>query len=234
MLNGKPVICISSDRKPMQTDDRRWLTEIHNTYTEAVFRAGGVPVVTCGVCAEEMAELCDGLMLSGGVDLDPALYGEEILNDTVRIVPERDAFELALFDAFYRRGMPVLGICRGCQLINVALGGTLYQDLVEQKGLTHSDPELRHEVYAEEDSVLFRLFGRQLQTNSTHHQAVKDPAPGLRVTARSIDGVVEAFEYEALPILATQFHPERLTGVLWDERTPDFASYFEHFVGLCQ
>ena len=234
MLQNRPLICISSDVKPMETDARRCDSVLHDTYTNAVYRAGGLPVPTCAVGAEELAELCDGLLLSGGVDLDPHYYGEEILNHTVEIRSERDAFELALFRAFYEKGKPIFGICRGCQLINVALGGTLYQDLAEQKGLRHSDPELRHTVRAPEGSLLHRLFGAQFLTNSTHHQSVKDAAPGLVVTARSTDGVVEAFEHISLPILATQFHPERLTGILWDDHTPDFLPLFQHFINLCK
>lgn len=234
MTEKKPLICVSSDRRVMESDERRWFNELNNAYTDALHRAGGVPLLTCGLCAEEMAQLCDGLLLSGGADLDPVLYGEEILNDTVKIKPERDAFEWELFRAFYALGKPILGICRGCQVINVALGGTLYQDLVEQKGLVHFDTQLRHEVQTAEGSVLRRLFGETFCTNSTHHQSVKDAAPCLRVTAYSQEGVVEAFEHEALPVLATQFHPERLTGELWDERTPDFAPLFDYFISLCQ
>ena len=234
MTEKKPLICVSSDRRVMESDPRRRVNELNNAYTDALFCAGAVPLLTCGLCAEEMAQLCDGLLLSGGADLDPALYGEEILNETVKIVPERDAFELELFRAFYALGKPIFGICRGCQVINVALGGTLYQDLVEQKGLVHFDPQLRHEVRAEEGSVLHRLFGEAFFTNSTHHQSVKDAAPGLRVTAHSREGVVEAFEHESLPIFAAQFHPERLTGELWDDRTPDFAPLFNYFIGLCK
>ena len=233
MKKERPLICISADLRPLASDERRRVTELQNTYADAVFCAGGLPVPTCGVAAEELAALCDGLLLSGGVDLDPALYGEETLNDTVKVKPERDAFELALFRAFYERGKPIMGICRGCQLINVALGGALYQDLAAQKGLVHSDPALRHKVSVEGDSVLGRLFGTRFLVNSTHHQAVKDTAPGLRVTARSKEGLVEAFEHETLPVLATQFHPERLTGALWDDRTPDFAPLFSYFIALC-
>ncbi len=234
MLEKKPLICVSADRRTMESDERRWFNELNNAYTDALYRAGGVPLLTCGLCAEEMAQLCDGLLLSGGADLDPVLYGEEILNDTVKIKPERDTFEWELFHAFYRLGKPIFGICRGCQVINVAMGGTLYQDLVEQMGLVHFDTELRHEVQAAAGSVLYNLFGEVFCTNSTHHQAVKDTAEGLRVTARSREGIVEAFEHESLPIFATQFHPERLTGELWDQRTPDFAPLFAHFIELCR
>ena len=232
MLNGKPLICISSDMKKMESDPRRLITETYQTYSDAVFYAGGIPMITCGRCAEEMADLCDGLLITGGPDLEPEVYGEQPLNDTVKPMPERTAFEKPLFQAFLDRGKPILGICRGCQFINAVMGGTLYQDLVEQKGWVHFNAQIRHEVYAEEGSVLYRLFGQKFRTNSTHHQAVKDLAPGFHVTARSVEGIVEAYEHDTLPILATQFHPERLTGILWDDRTPDFRPWFEYFVEL--
>lgn len=232
MFNEKPLICISSDMKKMESDPRRLITETYQTYSDAVFYAGGIPMITCGRCAEEMADLCDGLLITGGPDLEPEVYGEQPLNDTVKPMPERTAFEKPLFQAFLDRGKPILGICRGCQFINAVMGGTLYQDLVEQKGWVHFNTEIRHEVYAEEGSVLYRLFGPKFRTNSTHHQAVKDLAPGFHVTARSVEGIVEAYEHDTLPILATQFHPERLTGILWDDRTPDFRPWFEYFVEL--
>ena len=234
MKGNRPLICISADLYTQAADPRRRVTELQNTYADAVYRAGGLPIPTCGTAAEELAELCAGLLLSGGVDLDPALYGETILNDTVKIHRERDDFELSLFRAFFEKGKPIFGICRGCQLINVALGGTLYQDLVAQKGLVHFDPDLRHEVMTSEGSLLHRLFGERFLTNSTHHQSVKDVADGLVVTARSADGIVEAFEHTTLPIFATQFHPERLTGILWDDRTPDFLPLMEYFIKLCK
>ena len=232
MFNGKPLICISSDMKKMESDPRRLITETYQTYSDAVFYAGGIPMITCGRCAEEMADLCDGLLITGGPDLEPEVYGEQPLNDTVKPMPERTAFEKPLFQAFLDRGKPILGICRGCQFINAVMGGPLYQDLVEQKGWVHFNAQIRHEVYAEEGSVLYRLFGPKFRTNSTHHQAVKDLAPGFHVTARSVEGIVEAYEHDTLPILATQFHPERLTGILWDDRTPDFRPWFEYFVEL--
>ena len=232
MFNGKPLICISSDMKKMESDPRRLITETYQTYSDAVFYAGGIPMITCGRCAEEMADLCDGLLITGGPDLEPEVYGEQPLNDTVKPMPERTAFEKPLFQAFLDRGKPILGICRGCQFINAVMGGTLYQDLVEQKGWVHFNAQIRHEVYAEEGSVMYRLFGPKFRTNSTHHQAVKDLAPGFHVTARSVEGIVEAYEHDTLPILATQFHPERLTGILWDDRTPDFRPWFEYFVEL--
>ena len=236
MLNGKPLICVSADLSPVAGDSGVSQTSQKNTYPDAVYHAGGIPMMPCGLCASEMAQLCDGLLLTGGVDVDPKRYGETLLNDTVSVSLQRDTFEFALFDAFLKAGKPIFGICRGCQLINVAMGGTLYQDLAQQKGLgtMHRDSETRHPVTAEPGSLLEKLFGPRFCTNSTHHQSVKTAAPGLWITARSEDGIAEAFEHTELPILATQFHPERLTGVLRDNRTPDFQPLFEHFVRLCK
>ena len=233
MTNKKPLICVSAD---MTTTDggTQLFARVSHAYGEAIYRAGGMPLVTGGVGAEDLAQLCDGLLLSGGIDLHPRYYGEELLNDTVAVCLERDEFEWVLLRAFLEQGKPVFGICRGCQLINVALGGTLYQDLAEQMGVEHRDAALRHEVAAEAGSVLHHLFGPRFLTNSTHHQSVRQAAPGLRVVARSDDGVVEALEHETLPILATQFHPERLTGALREEGVPDFAPLFTHFVELCK
>ena len=232
MLNGKPLICVSSDVRRMESDPRRTISEVYESYTEAIANSGGIPILTCDQFPEDMADLCDGLLLTGGPsDLEPELYGEEILNDSVTIMPLRTAFEIPLFKAFLKREKPILGICHGFQLMNVCLGGSLYQDLPTQKGWDHSG-DIRHDVFVEEDSVLCRLFGRQFTVNSSHHQSIRELAPELRLTARSAEGIPEAYEHRSLPILATQFHPERLTGILWDDRTPDFKPYFDYFIDL--
>ena len=200
-IQDKPLICLSNDSNFFQTHGEA-PRQIHSpkAYGAAIAAAGGIPMLTCEQCAEEMAELCEGLLLSGGDDVDPELYGETILNDTVGPDPERTQFEVPLARAFLERGKPILTICRGFQLLNVLLGGTLYQDLLEQKGWIH--------------------------------QAIKALAPGLRVTARSVEGIIEGYEHESLPIFGVQFHPERLTGVQWDSRTPDFKPFFERFIAL--
>lgn len=233
MLEGKPLICVSAELRTMAEDARRRISELHQTYTEAVFRAGGIPLPTCALCADELAQLCDGLVLSGGADIAPERYGEAVLNDTVQPQPERDAFELTLLRAFMRQDKPILGICRGSQVINVALGGTLYQDLAQQRQLQHQDVAMRHSVAAVEGSVLHELFDARFLVNSTHHQAVKTLGRDLWATAYADDGTIEAFEHRSKPILAAQFHPERLTGRLWDARTPDFLPFFAHFIRLC-
>ena len=229
----KPLICVSNDSNFFSTNGEGPRQIVSpKAYSAAIAAAGGIPLLTNEHCPEEMAELCEGLLLSGGDDVDPDLYGEEILNETVKPDPLRTQFEVPLAKAFLERKKPILTICRGFQLMNVILGGTLYQDLLEQKGWIHSDRRIRHDMYAEEGSILHRLFGPVFRVNSTHHQAVKDLAPGLRVTARSVEGIIEGYEHETLPIFGVQFHPERLTGILWDVRTPDFKTFFEHFINV--
>ncbi|MBQ4051673.1 MAG: gamma-glutamyl-gamma-aminobutyrate hydrolase family protein [Oscillospiraceae bacterium] len=229
----KPLILItnSSNREDPAKGGSRTLHCPH-TYGAAIAAAGGVPIMTMEYSAEELSELCDGLLLSGGEDVDPSRYGEEILNDSVTPDPLRDAYEFELTKAFLEKGKPILAICRGFQVLNVVLGGDLWQDIPTQMGYVHFDSRLRHPCFAEEGSVLHSIFGREFRVNSTHHQAVRRPGEGLKVTGRSIEGIIEAYEHETLPIIGTQFHPERLTGAHWDDRTPDFAPWFEHFVQM--
>lgn len=230
MYAQKPLICITNDSNNITKPEGPRQVQSPKAYSAAIFNAGGIPVVTSEFAPEELSEVCDGLLLSGGDDLEPSLYGEEILNPTVKPDPTRTEFELKLLKAFIAKKKPIMTICRGTQLVNVALGGALYQDLLEQCGYVHMNGEIRHYVYADEGSILHNLFGAQFKTNSTHHQAIRIPAPGIRVTARSIEGIVEAIEHETLPIFGTQFHPERLTGERYDGRTPDFAPLFKFFI----
>jgi len=233
MFKNKPLICVSSDGnytdfcgKPF----RRVLCSEANV--RAVALAGGIPILTSEQLPEDYADLCDALILTGGCDIDPKYYGETILNDTVKLDAKRDEYEIALAKAFIARNKPIFAICRGFQLLNVIFGGTLYQDLVEQRNLVHYDPELRHPVTAEKGSILYNLFGESFIVNSTHHEAVKDLAPCLKATAHSPEGLVEAYEHESLPIMGVQFHPERLLDEWNDERTKDFLPYYKHYIDL--
>ena len=208
-------------------------TILSSSYTEAVAKAGGVPVVipTVGTREEADAVLAglDGVAFSGGEDVNPAWYGEVILNETVYMDPVRNVSDSLLARAALASGKPVLGICRGEQLLNVMLGGSLYQDIPTQlPGNVGHGGGAVHKIGAEQGSVLARLFGTDsLEVNSFHHQAVKDPAPGIRVTARSADGVVEA--YEAEHILAVQFHPEKMI----QDGDDKWVSLFERFLRMC-
>lgn len=173
------------------------------------------------VALEEFADVTDGLVLQGGVDVSPRNYGEEPMTPQWSGDHVRDEYEFALIEAFVDRNKPVLGICRGCQVINVAFGGSLYQDINTQVpgSLVHRNAEVyernRHEADLVPGSLLERIYQRNRVTiNSVHHQAVKDLAPGFVVEARStVDDIVEAIrrpiESHHEPwILGVQWHPE--------------------------
>jgi putative glutamine amidotransferase len=191
------------------------------TYTRAVQLAGASPVVLPNLEAPDRDPLLarlDGLLLSGGLDVDPASFGEGPLNETVEVDGARDRTELPLIRAALARGLPILGICRGIQSLNVAMGGTLYQDLPAQLPgpVAHRQAAPRsaptHAIAIEPGSRLAAITGgRSLRVNSFHHQAVWTLAPGLTVTARADDGVIEAAEGTGEGfVLAVQFHPEDL------------------------
>ena len=188
---------------------------LNSTYTEAIARAGGIPVIFPTVAdsalAASLIKQVDGVVFSGGPDLDPSYYGETVWNETVEVDTLRDVSDLMLMRAAVAAKKPVMAICRGEQLMNVVLGGSLYQDLPTQVDtLVKHGGGTRHRIGVEKGSVLYGLFGQDsLVVNSYHHQAVKKVAPGVRVTARADNGIVEAYEY-GNRIIAFQFHPEAM------------------------
>jgi putative glutamine amidotransferase len=198
-------------------------TGVNAAYVRAVLAAGGVPLVLSPLVGASLAARAldgtDGLVLTGGEDLDPAWYGVEPSPHLSPPSRERDLFELGLFAAARERGLPILGICRGIQLINVAMGGTLYQDLpTEYTGRVEHQPEgsrdLRsHSVRLEPGSRAAEALGSvSLTVNSSHHQAIRKLAPGLRATGWTEDDLIEAAETPAgTPwLLAVQWHPEEM------------------------
>lgn len=187
-------------------------------YSEATVAAGGLPSMAA-VLSPQLAPAYtasyDALILSGGGDVDPALYGATPDPDLGAVDERRDAFEIALYRAFKEAGKPVLGICRGLQLINVAEGGSLHQHVPALPNVwQHDQRDLRgtplHPVTLTEGSRLARFFGEsKIRTNSYHHQAIDRLGEGLVVTARTGDGVIEAIEAEGGEfVLAVQWHPE--------------------------
>ena len=194
-------------------------------YVEGVLEAGGLPVVippTLTVrAAEALLDGLDGLLLSGGPDLDPAYYGEKPMPELGTTIPAWDALEMELLRLALERGMPIFGICRGMQILNVALGGTLYQDVPSQLGAgvidhcqTTPKCQVAHEVQVRDGSYLQELTDRRsVGVNSYHHQGVKGLAGALTVAARSVDGVVEAVESRNFSdrwLVGVQWHPEGL------------------------
>jgi putative glutamine amidotransferase len=218
---------VSSPRIALGGVVRTWdgaeRTGLNAAYVRAVTAAGGVPIVLSPLMGHSLAaralEGVDGLVLTGGEDVDPAWYEtapHPKLNPPSR---ERDLFELALFAAARQRELPVLGICRGIQLVNVALGGTLYQDLPsERPGIVNHDPQgvrtdRSHDVRLEPGSLAAGALGSAtLRVNSFHHQAVRDLAPKLIASGWSEDGLIEVVEgAEGQPwLLAVQWHPEEM------------------------
>lgn len=176
----------------------------------------------------------DGLILCGGCDIDPQYYHEEV-DGSVSINIERDRAEFALLSAYVDAGKPVLGICRGLQLINVFFGGSLHQDLPEAE--LHrkiNGVDSVHDVTASEGSILYELYGASFSTNSAHHQAVKALGKDLRATAYWNNRYIEACEHVSLPIFGVQWHPERMCFGLERNDTVCGAKIFEHFVAMCR
>lgn len=205
-------------------------------YSLAVAQVGGLPTMTAVLdpaLAPEYAASHDGLLLTGGVDIDPGAFGATPDRDLGQVDERRDQFELALYAAFRAVGKPILGICRGIQIINVAEGGTLHQHLPAVAGTFQHDQrdyrgEPLHPVTLESDSALARAFGRtMIKTNSYHHQAVDSVGAGLRVVARAGDGVVEAVEAKSGSfVLGVQWHPE-MSFQQWPDQVAPFRAYIE-------
>lgn len=229
-----PLVIVTATTEPIRSIPRIRLNE---AYASALVEAGLVPVVLPPIDAgAAIAALkgVAGLVLTGGEDVDPALFGETPHLETGAPHHRRDAYEIALALAALDLRVPTLAICRGAQVVNVALGGSLVQDIPSQRpGNIIHDPagkraERVHRVDIEPDSRLARYVGAtSITTNSSHHQSLDRVAAGLRVTARSEDGIVEALESTDPTwwMVAVQWHPEELTATpeAWDRRL--FAAF---------
>lgn len=195
---------------------------LQRTYTDSVLRAGGVPVLLSPVPDVDVGVLLDrvdGVVLSGGGDIEPARYGSEILDSMYGMDFDRDEFELELVQRAAVRRTPMLAICRGLQVVNVALGGTLIEDIPTEIGsmdhtvIGHHVFDGHQHVRLAADSRVAAVVGAtDLEVNSIHHQAVRDLAPGFTAVGWADDGVIEAIQHEnhEWPLLAVQWHPEYL------------------------
>lgn len=199
------------------------MTCVANNYMNSVMLAGAIPFVLPCIANEEVIEEqlknLDGIIFSGGEDCLPLIYGEETLSKCGKITPERDEADIMFLKKALELRIPILGICRGTQVLNVILGGSLYQDLsyMEKDVFLKHQQELNqaqasHKVQIEKDSFLSDIFGEEAWVNSFHHQAVKELASCFRVTAKSSDGVIEAYESlcEEHFMLGVQWHPEMM------------------------
>lgn len=194
---------------------------VNNDYIEAVIKCGGIPLVLPVQSDEEdiieLLKRVDKIILTGGYDIDPLLYHEFPISELGLTMREVDEFYLKVIKYADKYNKPVLGICKGVQALNVAFGGTLYQDLKAQKEsvMKHVQSTFKyhpsHYVYVNEDSMLYDCFGEKVLVNSFHHQAVKDVAQGFKVVAKADDGVIEAIEkVEGTYMLGLQWHPEMM------------------------
>jgi len=239
-----PLILVTPCQQAAGTEFADASISLSNRYTQAINDAGGTPLVLpVTATREQVAELvrrADGVLLTGGEDIELKHYAPdtppELAAKLGEVEPERDVLEFALVDEVFRQRKPLLCICRGHQMLNVALGGTLIVDLPSQRpdALPHKQVErkfeLVHDVALAPDSQIAGILGTtQTGANSTHHQAVARVAEALRVTGTTSDGVVETMELKdpaGLPFLqSVQFHPERLY-----DRHPHFAQLFRAFI----
>ncbi|WP_426711260.1 gamma-glutamyl-gamma-aminobutyrate hydrolase family protein [Cetobacterium sp. SF1] len=195
---------------------------VNNDYVQSVVRAGGIPYIIPMVYDDEVIkaqiENIDGLIMSGGHDVNPMLYGEEPCKELGGIMPRRDKFDMLLIKNALELKKPILGICRGEQILNVASGGSLYQDLkfIEGSYIKHNQGHLpdypTHTITIKQDSKLYSILGEETLVNSFHHLAVKTVAPGFKAVAYSKDGVIEAIEKDGdLFVMGVQWHPEMLS-----------------------
>ena len=243
-----PLILISpsTQKRGVEFDDNA--VSVSNQYSMAIAAAGGLPWIAPAIPARplvaESVARCDGVLLTGGDDIQTELYAPEVNAELQKTVsepePDRDLFELMLIEEVFRQGKPLFAICRGHQLVNIAFGGTLIVDIGLQLpgALNHRQLDRKNEVVHDAEltdgSLLANIVAHQkLGVNSSHHQAIGELADPFAVTARSEDGVVEAMELKPgvanLPFfLAVQFHPERLYA-----RHREHLKLFQHFVRAC-
>ena len=242
----KPIILITSyhvgkeelEGKNVRGAKGQDMTMCTWDYINAIQLAGGVPIVAPNIQDEEamdqMISIADGILFSGGEDVNPCHYGEEVQTDNLKVVVQRDSFELKLAEKLLTMKKPLFGICRGMQLLNVAGGGTLYQDIDTQfpTEIRHSYPgrykwDLIHDVRIESNTRLMEAYLSEVNTvNSFHHQAVLKLSPLFKPTAYSTDGIVEAYEAEGNQfIVGVQWHPE----MMFEKYTKELV-LFKHFV----
>lgn len=213
---------------------------VNDDYIRAVEKAGGIPIVLPVIGEYEkikkQIELCDAIIISGGQDIHPMFYNEEPNQKLGLVYSKVDQYQISLAKLALENNKPILGICRGHQVLNVACGGSLYQDTSEMDGniLKHSQQGKRydysHKIIIKEDSMLRNLLGEESLVNSFHHQCIKDLGKGLKVSAVATDGVIEAIEMEGMNfVLGVQWHPEMMV-----TESEDMMVIFKELIRRCK
>lgn len=200
----------------------------YGNYAAALRSCGATPVFSKNI---DRSDECGALLLPGGGDIHPKYFGAEI-EDCRNLDEERDAAEWELMTRFTKTGRPILGVCRGMQVLNVFFGGTLRQH-VEGHSRLEDGTDRVHETRAADGSIFSCWWGDRFSVNSAHHQAVGELARCLRPLQKANDGVVEAFSHGALPVLGVEWHPERQMGEGRDPRLVDGALIYRYFLSLC-
>ena len=221
--------------------DNELSTMVQNPYINAIEGAGGIPIVFPYVSDDEtierLVDICDGIFFTGGADIVPKHYGEEARENIGAIQEHRDEFELRVLQRVIESSKPILAICRGAQLVNVALGGTLYQDIPSEvrTKISHVQHEPKfspsHNVRIMVDTPLYEMLrSEQIKANSFHHQAIKALGSGLEIMAVAEDGIIEAvYSSDRQYLRAYQWHPERLF-----ETDKQNRMIFEDFIHACK
>ncbi len=238
-MNKKPIIAIAPNLE--QNSFGIDCNIVPRTYSNAIERGGGAPFILPLTLDEHLVRsllgVADGILFIGGKDVNPERYGEKPATELMDSPPLLDDVQFLMARTALDMGLPILGICRGAQVVNVALGGTLVQhvpDAFPESTLIHipeplaSSSGIDHEVDADPGSILHDIFGPSIPVNSIHHQAIKEPGTGLKITARATDGVIEGTEHETRPIMTIQWHPEVML-----TKNDAMLPLFEHFVGIC-
>lgn len=213
---------------------------VNQDYVNAIKKGGGIPlIIPVQQDKDDIFELVnqvDGLLLMGGDDIDPLLYNENPIRQLGMIMRDVDDFYLKCIECADVLKKPTLGVCRGLQMLNVAYGGNLYQDLPSQKKnvMKHDQNTLKyyptHSIHIEKGNALYELFGETLMVNSYHHQAIKDIAKDFQVIATAQDGVIEAIEKTANTyMLGVQWHPE----MMLSQDNPDMLKLMKYFISKC-
>lgn len=248
-MNPAPLIALAPSTETKGAEFFDYSVSLSDAYLQAILKAGGMPwILPCvgqAECVEEYVRRADGVFLTGGDDITPTLYRDSLSSKVRKTLSptdlRRDLFELLLVNETFKQRKPLLAICRGLQIVNVALGGTLFSDLKNEANplIEHRRMDLKdsyvHKVLFEKDALIAQILGKsEIEVNSSHHQAIAELAKPLQITGRSPDGLVESIELRAddrdlLPyFIGVQFHPERLVA-----KYPIFRELFQSFTAAC-
>jgi putative glutamine amidotransferase len=236
--NGKPVIAINLDSEETGSYSTFPYYALRKNYYNIIDSLGAIAIAIpfSPDNVDYYSEIADGLLIPGGLfDIDPAIYGDKDLGKETRFKRDRTDFEFAMIKAFYQKNKPLLGICGGMQLMNVFFDGSLIQDISSEvpNALNHFEIDNRedkvHDIEIFQDSLLAKIIGKnKLKVNSSHHQSPKEVRGGLKISAKSSDGVIEAIEHEDYPFcMGLQWHPEFLVN-------EEELNIFSEFVKACR